>query len=45
MSTIVWQSILRENMIPDEMSPDQFIQMVQELNNSVARICQEYGVE
>ena len=45
MSTIVWQSIVREEMIPTEMHPDQFVQMVQVLNDSVARICQEYGVE
>ena len=32
-------------MVPNEMHPDQFVQMVQELNDSVATICQEYGVK
>ena len=45
MSTIIWQSIVREDMVPNEMHPDQFVQMVQELNDSVATICQEYGVK
>jgi len=45
MSTIVWQSTVREEMIPNEMSSDQIVQMVQELDDSVAIICQEYGVK
>ena len=44
MSAVLWHSTLRENDIPNEMHPDQFVDMVQKLNDSITLICQDYGV-
>ena len=44
MSAVIWHSTLQENDIPNEMHPDQFVDMVQRLNDSITLICQDYGV-
>jgi hypothetical protein len=44
-NTAVWKSIVDKGMIDNaELSDSEIAQLIQDLDDSVAQICEEYGV-
>ena len=44
-NTAVWKSLVNQEMIDGaELSDSEIAQLIQDLDDSVAQICEEYGV-